>query len=199
MHVVSFDGRPDPMPAFDAPCVERGFPGGTTFVHGYSGRDAARWVEVARMLAPAPSEPTERHRQIAQVLDVCRTAPGSEARTFQVPMNQQLARKAAEALEAGLPGPWIEMVCRESDAISLRDYVPLSTAEPGRDRKLGDLLADDEFWAVMDWLSTQLDGVPLRENGRPLGQVLSRANRDLDWRNRLLGVVGDLAAMAAGG
>jgi len=198
----TFDGRPDPgLGEFEAGAVRRLVTGDVyTWVHGYSGRDAADFRRMAAAMAGG-SEPTDRQRQIAQVLCVCRTEAGGGQRTFTVPLgNRQLMNACAAALEAGLPGPWIDMVCRESDAIALSGYIPPSSgSSEGAQRQLGELLGDDEFWATIDWLSTQLEGVPLCENDKPIAEVLTRATRDLEWRNRMCGVIGDLAAMAAGG
>lgn len=197
---IQFDGRPDPMAEYAADCVRRTVVGDVlTWVHGYSGRDAADFAKIAQALS-GKAEPSERQRQIAQVLCVCRTEPGGTQRTFTVPLgNAQLMRQCAEALEAGLPGRWVETVCQESDALALLHYVPAPDAAEGKQQALRELLADDQFWAMMDWLSMQIEGVPLRENDRPIGEVLTRASRDLEWRNRLIGVVSDMAAMAAGG
>lgn len=195
-----FDGRPDPMPEYVANCVRRHVVGDLhTWVHGYSGRDAAEFRQMAKAMA-GTAEPTDRQVQLAQVLCVCRTEPGGTQRTFVVPLgNRPLMLQCAEALEAGLPGRFVETVCAESDALALIGYVPPAGDGSGKQAKLHDLLADDQFWTLIDWLSTQIEGVPLCDNDRPLGEVLARANRDLEWRNRMLGVIGDLAAMAAGG
>lgn len=55
------------------------------------------------------------------------------------------------------------------------------------ERRLGELLADEEFWTALSLLSLKLYGQPLAENGRPLGEVLSHLTRERAWLDQLQG------------
>ena len=173
-------GQVDPVAddlfTWTPPCVERYLPGvGAVWVHGYTGADAARWKRAAGNLARG-GQPTADQLAVAQVLWVCRTQPNGHEHTFKVDL--QNARAAFEAMMEGLPGKWVEQVCLDSDMLTLEGYYP----PPDGDRmqavaeaqqRLGEMLADPEFWAALSTLSVKLYGVPWAENGEPLGEVLA--------------------------
>ncbi|MBI2298806.1 MAG: hypothetical protein HYU66_07635 [Armatimonadetes bacterium] len=163
--------------AWTPPWVERYLPGvGATFVHGYTGADAAKWKRAARNLALG-GEPTFEQYQVAQVLWVCRTEPNGDVPTFRVDL--QNARAVFEAMMERLPGKWVEQACLDSDMLTLDGYYP--PPDPARQQaveaarvRLGEQLADPEFWNALSVLSLKLYGVPLAENGRPLGEFVSQ-------------------------
>ena len=183
------------------PCLERGLPaGGTTWVHGYTFAEAAKWKQAARTMAGG-REPTRDHLAIAQVAWVCRVEPGSAEFTFKLSLHD--APQGFQQLAAHLPAKWVEQACLESDMLSLEGYYP-----PPRDDKsgatfeaiqrLGEQLADEELWQGLSLVSLKLYGVPLAENGRPLGEVLSHLERDVELRHRLAETFAPLAALVAG-
>ena len=173
-------GQVDPVAddlfAWTPPCVERYLPGvGAVWVHGYTGADAARWKRAAGNLARG-GQPTPDQLAVAQVLWVCRTQPNGHEHTFKVDL--QNARAAFEAMMEGLPGKWVEQACLDSDMLTLEGYYPPPDSERGQavaaaQQRLGAQLADPEFWAALSTLSVKLYGVPLAENGEPLGEVLA--------------------------
>jgi len=180
----------DDLFGWTPPSVERYVPGvGPTYVHGYTGADAAKWRQAARNMARG-SEPTPEQYAVAHVLWVCRTAPGGADHTFKVSL--QDARRAFERMMEALPGKWVETACHESDALSLQGYFPQDQQGPSAagisaeaQRRLGELLADEECWAALSTLSLKLYGVPLGENRRPMGEVLMHLRPEMSTEERL--------------
>ncbi len=166
----------DDLSGWTPPHVERYLPGvGAVWVHGYTGADAARWKRAASNLARG-GQPTPEQLAVAQVLWVCRTEPHGREHTFKVDL--QNARAAYEAMMERLPGKWVEQACLDSDMLTLEGYYPppdavgLPATAEARQR-LGEQLADPEFWNALSLLSVKLYGVPLASNGEPLGEVLA--------------------------
>ena len=180
MSEALISGQVDPVAddvfGWTPPCVERWLPGvGAVWVHGYTGADAARWKRAAGNLARG-GQPTADQLAVAQALWVCRTQPNGHEHTFKVDL--QNARAAFEAMMEGLPGKWVEQVCLDSDMLTLEGYYPPPDGERMQavaeaQQRLGEMLADPEFWAALSTLSVKLYGVPLAGNGEPLGEVLS--------------------------
>lgn len=169
-------------------CLERRLPGlGSTWVHGYTGADARRWKNLA-FAANGHQPPAEWQLALAQVVVVCRTGPGAEAPSFR--LDAADVEAGFKLLHDALPPIVVEHLCRESDALTLSGYVPAPAGEPAAreaaQQRLGEKLAEPEFWAHLDYLSNVLFGVPLGENGQPLAEVLSAAEREVDWRHHLV-------------
>lgn len=186
--------------SYQAPCEERSIPGfGRTWVHAYSGADAGKWRRAAQAIAGG-REPSPAMLRAAQVVWVCRTAPGAAEHSFKLPL--QGAREAFDQLQELLPEVWLREVCYLSDALALRDFIPPNDDEDG-DRaafeRLGEQLGEDSFWAALSTLSLQLYGVPLAENGAPLGEVLTHLRHSVSARRRLVEALGPLAALVEEG
>lgn len=208
MTVVTFDGSETcPLDAWRPPCVERTIPGvGSTWIHGYTGADVARWRRAAANLAlevpeakGADGAPSEDCLRLAQVLCVCRTGPGATAATFVVSIGTPGVRQAWEAFSTCLPGTWVQDVCRESDLLTMMGYLrPIHEGQVGAEAALSDQLQNPKFWAALDHLSLSLYRVPIAENGHPLGDVLAMLERDAEVRSQVLGAVGALAGAVGG-
>ncbi len=192
------------LSAFIPDCVERQIPGlGSTWVHGYCGRDVANWRYLARRMAKAhgdarvkgsEAQPTEECLAVARVITVCRRGPGSAAPSFQVVHGGE--HQAFDTFQTAMPGLWVEEICREADVLTLQSYQKLD--DPAREkaqaaeRKLSELLDDPQFWAALDYLSLRLYGVRIAENGVPLGEVLTVMARDVQARDGMLNAVASL-------
>lgn len=194
---MTVDLLADDWPGWQPPCLERRIPGteAVTYIHGYTGADAAQVRKLARSISKG--EPDQALVDVCQVLIVCRTAPGSKEHTF--PVKWQTAKDFVTALREKLPGPFVEFVCRESDALSMQDYFPQSKGDTNGEagKRLGEALSDPEYWVALDLVSRKLCGRPLAENGEPIGNVLTLLERDQSARNAMLELFGTLAA--AGG
>ena len=201
-----FDGAEDAaLPLWTVPCLERSVAGlGPTWVHGYTGADVAAWRRLARCvaagvpecLAANGKEPTPHALQFAQAVTVCRRGPGAAERTFRV---EHGGEAQAWAAFRGLPGSFVETVCRESDWLTMSLYQRAERrpgAQAGAARDLSEMLRDPEFWTALDHLSRRMCGVAIAENGEPLGEVLALLEHDLEVRGALMGAVGALGGMA---
>lgn len=201
-------GEEGQLAPFAADCVERQVPGlGATWVHGYRGRDVAMWRYLAGRMAKAHGDarvkgtggdpqPTPECLQVCQALTVCRRGPQSEAATFVVAHGAE--HQAYDAVMTSLPGTWIEEICRDSDLLTMRSYHRLEDPRQKQQAQaslaLPELLADDDFWTSLNYLSLRLYGVPIAENGQPLGEVLTVMAHDAAARDGLLAAVGALAS-----
>jgi hypothetical protein len=195
------DGEPQgELSPWQPPCVHRSLPLGEgleTWVHAYTGADADRWQRLARAMA-GRGKPDALTLAVAQLCVVCRCGPEPDAEpTFT--LNVHSAERAFAALCDLLPEALVKRVCEESDAKTLEGYyLPAGVAKAGREAvaRFGEQLADPEFWGALNYLSQKLCGVPLVDNGQPLGHVLSVALYDREAQATLINGV---AAMAGAG
>jgi hypothetical protein len=168
---------------------------GPTYIHGYTGADAAKWKRAARNLARG-GNPSPEQLAVAQALWVCRTQPGGTVPTFKVSL--QTAPQAFDEMMDRLPGKWVEQACLDSDMLTLEGYYPLpnparQAAIEAAQQRLGEQLADPELWNALSLLSLKLYGVPLAENGRPLGELMTYLERECATRRELSSALGGLA------
>jgi len=203
-------GGSEPLPEWQPAALERRLPGGgVMWVHGATGKDAARWLGMARNWAgergltdrDGKPRPTPEMLALCQVITVCRQGPGDADPTFIVGVHQ--LDEVMGLCQQHLPAEFVETVCRESDQLSLLDYYPPKGDRQARtdeaQTRLGEQLADQELWSALSLVSLKLYGVPLADNGRPLGDVLSHLQRDIVTRMELLQSLGTLAAAAGVG
>lgn len=190
------------LPVWRSPYVERRTPwGDPVFIHGYTFAEFAVWRQRVQEMSKRPdAEPSPSRLQLWQVTAVCRTAPDGPVMFIVPHTNEQVALRN---LEQALPKPWIEFVCQESDALGLRGYVPPEEGAPAQARAEATLLeqlSNPQFWARLSWLSERLCGVPLVENRRPIGELLTVFERDEEARRELVsGLLAPMKALAGMG
>jgi len=180
------------------PAVERCLPGGevTIWIHGYT---FGEYEQIRRLALgfeglKVDKEPSREALRIAQVVWCCRkTEEAGSPAYFRVDSTAQ--KLAFAALQEHLPGPWVETVCAESDALCMIGYVPVKSDKPGRAGQrlnLREALADRAIWTALDVLSRVICGVPLTKNDEPIGPLLSAFEASQAKQDALIDVLGAL-------
>jgi hypothetical protein len=208
--LVTFDGSEEAgLPEYTPACRERRVGGlGSMWVHGYTLADSAKWRGEARMLCQEHTDrildiekdPPQKYLDLAQVVAVCRTGPGAAQRTFTVTTGGR--RQACEQLLGRLPGKWLRAVCTESDNLALDGYLPPDqTRHPEVAEavaRLGEQLADRKFWTALSYLTEKLFGIPVTENHKPIGEVLTALRLDMEAKEDFVRAIGAVAGFGGG-
>jgi hypothetical protein len=207
------EGQANPLGALA--CVERELPGGlgSTWVHAYSGVTANAFRRLAFEIrdkdpdakAKPPGqrgEPAAAIVAVAQLVTVCRTEPGGQEGTFR--LDAVRTYEGYLYLEEVLPRGWVQAICRESDALALEHYLPRETSGKRAARaevasRLGEQLADPDFWTALDLSFRKLSGGrSLCENGQPLGEVLTLLEHDQAARGQMTELFASMMGAAGG-
>lgn len=187
---------PEAWPTAAPRCVEVVVPDwGSTWAHAYTlaDWDRIRMIAAAMGGVPVGEDPGRTAMRLAQLAYVCRTGPGSPTRTFTIPTGGE--QEAYGALAGRLPWMWVEQVCAESDRVSVAGYRPSGSDHEAREsarRSLRDALADPAIWMALEVLSLRLYGLPLTDNGEPLGHVLAAFEAHQEAQDGLVSVLGAL-------
>ena len=200
MPYVFDGGNENGLPEYQPPCREvRLSADEVIYVHGYTFADVWDWQMRARLWTQTqpPSQAPQWAQEIAQTVFVCRTAPGTDQRTFVVRDGGE--KQVIQHFRTRLPGQWIRMVCSVSDSLSMEGYVEDEDAKPSDDeearKRLGEMLNDPETWAALNLFSLKMYNIPLRRNKEPIGEVVTALRLDRDRQDALVKAIGPLAAL----
>lgn len=182
------------LPPYVAPCVERHAPGvGAFWVHAWTLADAARWRDVAHRVAGG--EPDATTLALVQMVYVCRTGPGSQESTFRI--NGFNPAPDIHRLREAMPGPVVEAICRESDALGMAGYVPPADS-PRRQmvrERIGLQMVRDEAWQHLVGLVCAVFGAPPEELRITPAELWAVHDRDINLREQLGGVLSAVGAL----
>jgi len=186
------------LPEYKIPYVERQLPGGILcYIHALTFPDISQLKRLATFYTCQKKgvefsyevEVSELTNKLCQVITACRTEPNGKDMTFRFDSMKEV--EAIDRLKKYFPGPVIDIICMESDNLSLIGYVPITDPEEHKAKReasqlLVEVLSEPQTWENFNHVAFSLFGKRLAEVDMPISEALNLMTREQHVSDKLI-------------